>query len=626
MCQPYAHIAEHESALLQWMRLIFSSDEGQEALLTDILQREDVSAAQGVLLPFAQLCIRFSLSPVERFFLLCAWQETVTLPQALQMICPDEGKRILQSQEVTMRRSVLGLLFSSETPLRLHPRITVFLRDPLSLPDFPCDILWPQDPPALCFAREIPDQMLRAVTASAEPGECLLYLSGLSGMGKRTQAHHLACKLDTPILAVDASGTDKLDDVIRECLLWGAFPCICHADALFESSDTAHGWISVLLHRFGLLILCGEGEDPACLREFSPFYIPLPMPDFTARLALWQSLGLPLSQAELSAVSGKFTLRPGQIKLAAQYALHQQQIHQLPAVDAPLLHSACRRQLTQSLSEKAFRVTPVFRWENLILPAPQKQILRTAIDQVQNWQTVLGEWGLEAALPYGRGLSILFSGPPGTGKTMAAQVMAAELMMDLYQVDLSVIVSKYVGDTQRNLRQVFDEVAGCQGILFFDEADALFGKRTELKDAQDRYANMEAAYLLQRIEAYQGIVILATNIYQNFDEAFRRRIKFVVDFPFPDGSLRKALWEKALPPGVPKGDDLDYAFLSRFELSGSYIRNISINAAYLAAAQDRPVCMEHVLRALRMEMQKMGKALLREDLGEYLHLIREDTP
>jgi SpoVK/Ycf46/Vps4 family AAA+-type ATPase len=208
----------------------------------------------------------------------------------------------------------------------------------------------------------------------------------------------------------------------------------------------------------------------------------------------------------------------------------------------------------------------------------------------------------------GKGLSALFSGPPGTGKTMAAEVIAADLDLPLLKIDLSQVVSKYIGETEKNLRAMFDQAAAAHAILFFDEADALLGKRSAIGDAHDRYANTEVAYLLQKMEEFEGMTILATNLRQNMDEAFTRRMRFLVDFPFPEEDARLRIWQGIWPAEVPRANDLDLDRMAQqFRLSGGNIRNIALAAAFLAAADEVPVGMHHLLRATRRELQKMGR-------------------
>jgi len=229
---------------------------------------------------------------------------------------------------------------------------------------------------------------------------------------------------------------------------------------------------------------------------------------------------------------------------------------------------------------------------------------------LNNREKVLGEWGFLNKYSYGNGISILFYGAPGTGKTMAAQVIASELGMPLYRVDLSGLISKYIGETQKNIARIFEQTKNCKGILLFDEADALFSKRNEVNDAQDKYANAETAYLLQRIEESDGICILTTNLLQNFDEAFRRRITYMINFPMPDAGLRKKLWENVFPRETPLAQEVDFEVLAdNFELSGAAIRNAAMQSAWMASAHHEKVMMQDILSGIANEYRKLNKAL-----------------
>jgi SpoVK/Ycf46/Vps4 family AAA+-type ATPase len=223
---------------------------------------------------------------------------------------------------------------------------------------------------------------------------------------------------------------------------------------------------------------------------------------------------------------------------------------------------------------------------------------------------VLHQWGFDSKLSLGKGTNALFSGPSGTGKTMAAEIVAGELGLDLYKIDLSGVVSKYIGETEKNLDRIFNAAENANAILFFDEADALFGKRSEVRDSHDRYANIEISYLLQKMEEYPGLTILATNLRQNLDDAFVRRLAFMVHFPFPDETSRQQIWQGVWPKQTPLHTEVDLdLFARRFKLSGGSIKNMALAAAFLAADEDTPVNMSHLYRAARREYQKMGKAI-----------------
>jgi len=279
-----------------------------------------------------------------------------------------------------------------------------------------------------------------------------------------------------------------------------------------------------------------------------------------------------------------------------------------PPVTGESLWSACRSYSRPRLEDLAQRVTASTSWEDLVLPEAQIRTLRQLASQVRHRIKVYETWGFSAKGRRGLGVSALFAGESGTGKTMAAEVLARELGLDLYRIDLSAVVSKYIGETEKNLKQVFDAAEDGGVLLLFDEADALFGKRAEVKDSHDRYANIEVGYLLQRMEGYQGLAILTTNLKSSMDRAFQRRLRFTVSFPFPDTAQREAIWGKVFPAGTPTRD-LDPRKLAQLNVTGGNIRNIALNAAFLAAEAGKPVEMEHLLQAAKLESQKIERPL-----------------
>ncbi|MBU6398885.1 MAG: ATP-binding protein [Verrucomicrobia bacterium] len=280
------------------------------------------------------------------------------------------------------------------------------------------------------------------------------------------------------------------------------------------------------------------------------------------------------------------------------------------AVVPPALWEACRAWSRPRLSDLAQRIAPSAGWDDLVLPESQKQALRLIASQVRHRMKVYETWGFAARGPRGLGVSALFTGESGTGKTMAAEVLAGDLGLDLYRIDLSSVVSKYIGETEKNLKQVFDAAEEGGALLLFDEADALFGKRSDVKDSHDRYANIEVSYLLQRMEAYQGLAILTTNLKSAMDRAFQRRLRFAVNFPFPDAGQREAIWRRIFPAQTPTRD-LNYTRLAQLNVAGGNIRNIALNAAFLAAedGDETAVRMAHVARAARLEAEKVERPL-----------------
>lgn len=298
--------------------------------------------------------------------------------------------------------------------------------------------------------------------------------------------------------------------------------------------------------------------------------------------------------------------------LAEQFHLSARTIHATGALNSAAqptqLWNACRALARPRLEDLAQRITPIAAWDDLVLPEAQKTVLHQIAAQVSARMKVYETWGFSAKTRRGLGINALFAGESGTGKTLAAEVLAKELGLDLYRVDLSAVVSKYIGETEKNLRQVFDAAEEGGVLLLFDEADALFSKRSEVKDSRDRYANIEVGYLLQRMEAYQGLAVLTTNLKSSIDHAFQRRLRFIVHFPFPDVKQREAIWSRAFPAATPT-QNLNPSALAQLKMSGGSIHNIALNAAFLAAESQRSVDMAHLLEAARIEALKIERPL-----------------
>jgi hypothetical protein len=341
-------------------------------------------------------------------------------------------------------------------------------------------------------------------------------------------------------------------------------------------------------------------------------------PDRAERIAVWtrslRDQGLHASDDDVKDVATLFTLYPEQIRRAAKHA----------AQDGASLTEHARRQCESEVENLADRVALVHTWNDLVLPAPTLRRLKEFAGAIRNRDKVFRDWSFLRPAGGTPSLRALFSGMSGTGKTMSASVIASDLGVDLYRIDLSAVVSKYIGETEKNLERIFHSAEGSNAILFFDEADALFGKRSEVKDAHDRYANIEIAFLLQRMETYDGVMILATNLSRNLDEAFSRRIQFAIEFPLPDDEQREQLWKLLLPVEAPKRD-VDYSFLARqFQLTGGEIRNIALDAAFLAAHEDDEIAMDHLVRAVARQRRKQGKLPTPSEFKHYLATVHRE--
>jgi SpoVK/Ycf46/Vps4 family AAA+-type ATPase len=471
----------------------------------------------------------------------------------------------------------------------------------------------------------------------------IFYLQGPYGVGKEATATALARDLGMGLLAVDGEklvGAETLPFAIalrlvaREALLQNAVLFWRGFDTLL--GDERRTWRDLLLRmveeRPGLTVLAGNSawEPVNALRDRSFVRVELPSPTYAERVRLW-----PLSlngdtpveaDVELNALATMFRFTPGQIVDAAATArsLARWRDPENGRVAMGDLHLACRLQSNRKLAELARRITPHYTWSAIVLPTDRMQQLREIVNQVKYRARVYEEWGFDRKLALGKGVNVLFAGPSGTGKTMAADIMAGELGLDLYKIDLSTIVSKYIGETEKNLALIFHEAENSNAILFFDEADALFGKRSEVRDSHDRYANIEISYLLQRMEEYDGMVILATNLHKNMDDAFVRRMHFTVEFPFPDARHRRRIWENIWPDATPCSPDLDLDFAARrFEIAGGNIRNVALAAAFLAAADGKSVDMGHLLHAMQREYQKMGKVIAEGEFRRYAEQVQK---
>ncbi len=344
------------------------------------------------------------------------------------------------------------------------------------------------------------------------------------------------------------------------------------------------------------------------------------MPSFGERHRAWADLsGAP----DTRDVAAKFRLSTSQIEEASAVAQLAAKMRGAGSAEAVDLDFGARQASSSRLGELAARIPPGYRWVDLVLPERQLELLQSISSYLRHRDRVLSDWGYEKSVAKTQGLKVLFAGESGTGKTMAAQVLAAELGLELFRVDLATIVSKYIGETEKNLDRIFSAADGSNAILFFDEADALFGKRSEVSDSHDRYANIEVAYLLQKMEQYAGAVILATNFRRNIDDAFVRRLDFVIDFPFPEVEDRKRIWRLLLPAEAPFAEDIDIDFLAtRFKLSGGAIRNCSLSAAFQGAEQGDTIEMRHLVRAVAQEYGKQGRLTLESDFEHYHGLIR----
>jgi hypothetical protein len=481
---------------------------------------------------------------------------------------------------------------------------------------------------------------LPLVLAQAMPP--LLVFRGEPGSGKVEAKEALAAALGLPLLEFDLSaaprmneGGDLLGELALELRLWPALLSISGLETLLEAegrpTPAAAALACWLRPGRGRVILDLPRGVPwrRLLPELRGIELDFDQGGYVQRAALWRDLpaqhGIQLSSEESALLAGRFDFSAGQIASvladAGDLARLQSDRGDEQVGLAHILRSA-RAGSDQHLGSLATKVRRHQGWDALVLTPTTLGRVREFSAAVRQRHVVFSEWGFGERLGHSGSLVALFAGVSGTGKTMTAGVIAAELDLDLYKADLSGLVSKYIGETEKNLDRVFEVARKANAMLFFDEADALFGKRSEVKDAHDRYANIETAYLLQKLEEHPGVVILATNIKRNIDEAFARRLQYVIEFPMPDVRERERLWRGMFPPAAPLRDDIDFTFLARqFALSGGNIRNVALDAAFLAAQSGGAIDMQQVIQALARQYAKQGKIPSPSEFGRYHAMI-----
>lgn len=495
------------------------------------------------------------------------------------------------------------------------------------------------------FPAELEQKLLRFAKhySRSGPGSSgsLLYISGTDEGVKLGGIREVCGTLGLSVLVADlekllrpeADFSELLRLLGRHALLMKTALCFIGFDSLVTEDDRYSLQIRLLMEMLAdcasLTFILGEAQWGFSFTGIPMNFmqIDLPFPDAAARKAAWTSMGQEYKlspQMELDEVSGSFRFTASQIRAALNGGenIAVWNGSRESGISTKDLYEACYFQSSRRIQALASKVQAMYTWDMLVLPEEQLNQLKEICRQVKYRALVYGEWGFAGRLSLGRGLNILFSGPPGSGKTMAAEVIATELSLELYKIDVSQIVSKYIGETEKNLSRIFDEAETSNAILLFDEADALFGKRSEVKDAHDRYANVEISYLLQKMEEYTGIVILATNLNQNLDDAFARRLHFKLEFPFPEQQQRGRIWRGMFPAGAPLDSGLDFGFMAeKFILAGGNIKNIALNAAFYAAHEGCSIGMKQIMLAAKREYLKLGRTFLPSDYAPYHTLI-----
>jgi SpoVK/Ycf46/Vps4 family AAA+-type ATPase len=485
---------------------------------------------------------------------------------------------------------------------------------------------------------ETREKIIGAITCvkNQDPARAVFWLHGKAADEKKSAIESICNDLRIPLLVADLEDIclepDQravLRNLFRDAALHSAAVFLANGDRLYGEDDKStflrRALIRVINEMSWVTFLSAESlwmpEDTMERCRWYPLEFALP--GHAERKKIWMNTlrGSGIGEPDVEVLSGRFSFSESQIKSTVS---HARQIQQSDEFTLESIYASCCIHSDERLSLYSTKVNPHFAWNDIVLPEDKVQQLREICHYISHKHIVYFKWGFEKKLALGRGLNILFSGPSGTGKTMASDIIAHELKLQMYKVDLSTVVSKYIGETEKNLKRIFRETSSGNIIIFFDEADALFGKRSEVKDAHDRYANIEINYLLQKMEEHEGIVILATNLSKNLDDAFLRRMHFAIEFPFPDEKQRELIWRKMFPMNAPLSEDIDYAFLSgRFRLAGGNIKNIALNAAFYAAEESSDITMRHIILAVKRELQKIGKLCVKGDFGKYYELLED---
>ncbi len=538
---------------------------------------------------------------------------------------PSQVEAPLLTRALKVQDRIVGFLLGSDAPeTRLQPYAR-YVTPATRIQD-------------LVLPGELKDRLLQLVVQGQKSSSSvLLHLDGPYGAGKRLAAEAVCQAAGLSLLVMDgakiASGVQgEFPEVVklaaREAALTGAAVYWDRCETLLGMDPAGRDEILACMLQgstpYAFLASRGGWNASPALRQLPYIHITLPAPPAAERRQLWaralEQCAAQVGAAEVAEVASRFRLTGGQIQDAVATAknLARWRSPEAPVISMAELFEASRLQSSHALDTLALKIEPCYSWQDIILPADELRQLHDICDVFRYHELVYEAWGFDRKVSGCTALNVLFAGPSGTGKTMAAEIIANDLGLDLYKIDLSAVVSKYIGDTEKNLARIFDAAESSNAILFFDEADALFGKRSEVKDAHDRYANIEISFLLQQMERHKSMAILATNMRRNIDEAFARRLAFSVSFPFPDETQRLRIWEHVWPAETPLDEQLDFEFMARqFKIAGASIRNIALAAAFAAAADSGLVKMEHLILATRRELEKLGKVCVAADFGRY---------
>lgn len=630
--------------------------------------RAEHTVKKGTGLPFYELCTKLKFEPFTVFTFACGiLSSTQTDYAGVFQIINENGNlstptieaaaKIYYGQDFSITGAYGDMSACLEQLLPILP-LSVIDNMPFSTAVSPdkrvIDCLFGRDPvkPDETYAQFISmltddnelnpimanENILEAMKISYDEGVRIFYYYGDEGSGRKFFVRHFCREQGIRAIAINCKKLFNYDyrfvdralwAVAREGILLNA--CVALTDLSYreEEKEKFFGYMDLAFNKLNqqnLTVFCLSKEhiDFREITKSQYTELELPTPDTAERQACWEYFSKDYKLGEgidLLEMSTKFLFTPGKVSDALKHAKSLAVMAKEDVITRDKLFAGCNNQMSSELSQKATKIKANFGFEDIVMNDSQKETIMNAIDQMTFRKQVYENWHYTKKYPYGRGLSILLFGAPGTGKSMCAQVIAHELNLELYRVDLSKVIDKYVGETEKSISMIFREAKKCNVVLFFDECDTLFAKRSDDGGSNQASNNNKTALLLQEVEAYDGVSVLATNYKHNIDPAFFRRMKYIVEFQFPDADTREMLWKTTIPKDTPLADDVDIRFLAeKFEFVGGNIKNCILNAAFLAAA-DRDalgqVHMRHYLNAIKYEFVKVGKVFTRADFEPY---------
>lgn len=634
-------------------------------------RRAEMSVELGMVLPFYEICKKMEFEPFTVFCFLCGiLSSTQTSYAGIYQVINENASMSVPSIETAAKLyygqefSITGAYGDMSVSLeQMMPILDLQVQKSMPFSTFVTpdkrviDFLFGRDPMRLDesyiqFLRMLTDgseldpimaneNVLEAMEISYHEGVRIFAYHGDEGSGKKFFIKHFCQKNDMRAVSINCKKLFVYDyqfvdralwAVTRECILTNACCVLDELSFREEEKEKFQGYMDLAFSKLtakGILVFA-LSKEPMNFKEITKEQITtleLKTPSFEERLACWKYFAKDYALGEdcdLEEMTIKFLFTPGKIRDALKYARSLATMNKEILIPRSALFTGCNNQMSSELSQKATRVEAKFGFDDIVMNDDQRETITHAIEQMNFKNQVYEEWNYMKKYPYGRGLTVLLFGAPGTGKSMMAQVLAHELNLELYRVDISKVVDKYVGETEKSLSMIFREAKKCNVVLFFDECDTIFAKRSDDGGSNQSSNNNKTALLLQEMEAYDGVCVLATNYKHNIDPAFFRRMKYIVEFQFPNPDTREMLWRTTIPKTTPLAEDVDIRFLAeKFEFAGGNIKNCILNAAFLAAADGdgKEVKMKHYLMAIKYEFVKTGKVFTRADFEPYASQI-----